>query len=58
MFLEVDVEPMALRGTGFASRGCDQRGTRAFRPAVPGDHGVQEEGVNPAVPGDVDETDQ
>lgn len=58
MFLEVDVEPLALRGTGFFGCDCDKRGAHPSRPKMPGDHRVQDEGVYSAVPDNVDESDQ
>jgi hypothetical protein len=58
MFLEVDVEPLALRGTGLLGRNCDKRGANPSRPKMPGDHGVQNEGVCSTVPDNVDESDQ
>lgn len=58
MFFEVDVKPLALRGAGFFGRSCDERGSDSFGPEMLGDHRVQDEGVNAAVPGNVDEGDQ
>lgn len=58
MFFEVDVKPLALRGTGFLGRNCDKRGANPSRPATPGDHRIQDEGVSSAVPDNVDEAAQ
>lgn len=58
MLLEVDVKPLALRGTGFLGRNCDKRCANSSRPAMPGDHRVQDEGVSSAVPNNVDEAAQ
>lgn len=58
MLLEVDVKPLAPRGTGFFSRCCDERGSDSSRPAMLRDHRVQEEGMSSAVPDNVDEADQ
>lgn len=45
MLLEVDVEPLTLRGTGLLGRNCDKRGANPSRPKMPGDHRIQNEGV-------------
>lgn len=58
VFLEVNVEPLALRGTSFVSSSCDQRASNTAALAMLGDYRVQDEGVNSAVPDHVDEADQ
>lgn len=58
VLLEVDVKPLALRDTGFCGRSCDERGSDSFRPARLRDHRVEDEGMNSAVPDNVDEADQ
>jgi hypothetical protein len=58
VLLEVNVEPLAFRGTSFVSCICDQRAANTAPPAVLGEHRVEDEDVKSAVPGHVDEGDQ
>lgn len=56
--LEVDVEPCAARRAAPLGGGTDEGGSHAVATAPLCHHGVQHEGVDPAVPGDIDEPDQ
>src|SRR6185437_11438317 len=58
MVLEVDVQPLAARGLGFFGRDGDQPGADPVVLGAFGDQGVEDEGVDAAVPGDVDEADE
>jgi hypothetical protein len=52
---EVDVQPLASSRRGMPRGGGDEPGTDPVVPILCGDRGVEDEGVDPAVPGDVDE---
>ena len=58
MVLEVDVQPLAARGLGFFGRDGDQPGADPVVLGAFGHQGVENEGVDAAVPGDVDEADE
>jgi len=56
--LEVDVKPRASGLLSCASCSTNQLDSNALVTALALDDGVKDEGVSPAVPGDVDESDQ
>ena len=56
--LEVDVQPLAPGRAGLAGGDLHQPGADSVPPQWPGDHGVEDERVNAAVPGHVDEPSQ
>jgi hypothetical protein len=55
VILEVDVQPLAARRPGFAGGDGDQPGTDPVMLGAFGHQGVENEGVDTPVPGDVDE---
>jgi hypothetical protein len=55
---EVDVQPLASGCTGVLCRGGDESGAYPVVPVLRGNHGVEDECVDPAVPGDIDEPRQ
>lgn len=55
---EVNVQPLASSCTGVLHGGGDEPGAYPVVPVVRGDHGVEDECVDPAVPGDIDEPHQ
>jgi hypothetical protein len=58
VILEVDVQPLAARGPGLSGGDRDQPGTHPVVLDPFGDQGIEDEGVHPPVPRDVDEAGQ
>src|SRR5882672_2267613 len=58
VWIEVDMQPLAAGGAGLADRDRDQRPADPAAARVRGDHGVEHEGMDAAVPRDVDEPDE
>ena len=58
MRLEVDVQPLASGGAGFLGRRADKASADAAMPTVRIDGGVEDEGVAPAVPADLNKPDE
>lgn len=58
MIVEVDVKPLASGGTSLGYGNGDQLGPDSVSSNVGADHGVEHEGMDPAVPRHVDEPDE
>jgi hypothetical protein len=58
MFLEVDVEPLAARGSRLSGDLGDEGGADALTPLIRHDHGVKDKRVGSSFPSYVDEADE
>src|SRR5512139_3624781 len=58
LWLEVDVQPLTTGGAGFAGGDRDEFGADTAAASAGGGHGVEEEGMDIAVPDDLDEAEE